>query len=177
MEKVLLHVCCGPCSLGCFDKLKDKEVILFFSNSNIFPGEEWIKRLEYARKVGDIYGFKVLESEYNHANWVDFVAGLENEPERGKRCLKCFRYNLVLAAKKAKEIRADYFTTSLSVSKYKSSKDLFQIGEQIEKETGVKFLDINFKKDAGYEKCVALSKKLGIYRQNYCGCEFSKLFS
>jgi len=174
MEKVLLHVCCGPCSLGCLDKLKDKKVILFFSNDNIFPREEWIKRLENAKKVGEIFSFEVLEEEYNHNDWREFVKGLESEPECGKRCLKCFLYNLGKAAKKAKEIKADFFTTTLSVSKYKPSKELFKIGKQIEKETGVKFLGIDFKKDSGYEKSVKLSNKLGIYRQNYCGCEWSR---
>jgi predicted adenine nucleotide alpha hydrolase (AANH) superfamily ATPase len=101
-------------------------------------------------------------------------ARLENEPEKGKRCLKCFEFNLRISAKKAKEIGADFFTTTLSVSKYKSSSDLFKIGKEIEKETGVKFLDIDFKKDAGYEKSISLSKEFNIYRQNYCGCEFSK---
>jgi predicted adenine nucleotide alpha hydrolase (AANH) superfamily ATPase len=174
MEKVLLHVCCAPCSLGSFDKLKDKEVILFFSNSNIFPKEEWIKRFENLKKVGEIFSFKILEEEYNHEEWRSFVSGLEGESERGKRCLKCFEFNLRACAKKAKEIGADFFTTTLSVSKYKSSSDLFKVGRNIEKETGVKFLEIDFKKDAGYEKSISLSKKFNIYRQNYCGCEFSK---
>ena len=173
MEKVLLHACCGPCSLGSFDKLKDKEIVLFFSNSNIFPKEEWMKRLNNLKKVGKIFSFEVLEEEYNHEKWKEFILGLENEPEKGKRCLKCFEFNLRNSAKKAKEIGADFFTTTLSVSKYKSSSDLFKIGKEIEKEIGVKFLDIDFKKDAGYEKSISLSKKFDIYRQNYCGCEFS----
>ena len=94
MEKVLLHVCCAPCSLGCFDFLKDKELILFFSNSNIFPKEEWIKRFEELKKVGKIKGFEVLVEDYNHNDWREFVKGLEAEPEKGKRCLKCFEFNL-----------------------------------------------------------------------------------
>ncbi len=174
MEKVLLHVCCGPCSLGCFEKLKDKEVILFFSNSNIYPKEEWIKRLENAKRVGEIYNFKIVEGKYSHKDWKNFISGFENEPERGKRCLRCFEFNLREAGMKAKELGADFFTTTLSVSKYKSSKDLFKIGKEIEKEIGVKFLDIDFKKDSGYEKSIKLSKKFDIYRQNYCGCEFSR---
>jgi len=173
MEKVLLHVCCGPCSLGCFDKLKDKKVILFFSNSNIYPISEYKKRLENAKKVGEIYDFEILEDKYNHEDWREFVKGLENEPECGKRCLKCFEFSLKKAVEKAKEIGCYFFTTTLSVSKYKNSKDLFLIGKKIGEEVGIPFLEIDFKKDSGYEKSVELSKRYEIYRQKYCGCEFS----
>ena len=172
MEKVLLHVCCAPCSLGCFDFLKDKEVILFFSNSNIFPEEEWIKRFEELKKVGKIKAFKVLIEDYNHKDWRECVLGLEAEPEKGKRCLKCFEFNLRKSAKKAKELKCDFFATTLTIGPHKNSNDILKIGRSIEKEEGVKFLDLDFKE--GFKKSVKLSRELNIYRQKYCGCEFSK---
>lgn len=173
MTKVLLHVCCGPCSLGCFDRLEGKDVILYFSNSNIFPAEEWEKRLVELKKVGKIHDFEVVVDSYEHKEWLDCVKGLETEPERGARCLKCFEFGLSRAAKKAKELGCDYFTTTLSVSRYKVSKDLFDIGLRVAAEEGVNFLEENFKKKGGYEKSVKLSKEMGLYRQDYCGCEFS----
>jgi hypothetical protein len=171
MEKVLLHVCCAPCSLGCLDKLKDKELILFFSNSNIYPKEEFIKRFKELEKLGKIQKLTILLDKYNHDNWLNFIKGLENEPEQGKRCFKCFEFNLNLVAQKAKEIGADFFTTTLSISPHKLSKDLFEIGKRISEEVGVKFLDLDFSED--FSKSVVLSKKFNLYRQNYCGCEFS----
>jgi len=173
MEKVLLHVCCGPCSMGCFDKLKDKELVLYFSNSNINTRAEWVRRLLEARKAAKIYGFEIAEDTYNHGDWRAFVAGLEDEPEKGKRCIKCFEFSLDKAAKFAKEHGIKYFTSTLSVSKYKISKDLFAAGRKVAEKYGLTFLEIDFKEDFGYEKSIDFSNKHNIYRQNYCGCEFS----
>lgn len=173
MEKILLHVCCGSCSLGCLDKLKDKKVIAYFSNSNIWPLEEFEKRLKYAKRVGEIYDFEVIDSDYDHENWREAVAGLEREPERGARCLKCFEFGLRDAFSKAKELGINDVTSTLSVSRYKVSPDLFRVGREVAKEFGLNFLEIDFKKKGGFEKSRELSREHGIYMQDYCGCEFS----
>lgn len=149
MEKVLLHVCCGSCSLGCLDKLKNKTIVAFFSNSNIWPRCEFEKRLKSAKRVGEIYDFDVIDSDYEHENWRKAVAGFEREPERGARCLKCFEFGLRDAFSMAMELGISDVTSTLSVSRYKVSLDLFKVGRE-------------------------LSRKHGIYMQDYCGCEFSQ---
>lgn len=172
-KSLLLHVCCGPCSIGSLEKLKDYNVTLFFANSNIFPKEEYVKRFIEAKKVSKLKKIKIIEDKYNHAEWLSLIKGLEKEPERGKRCWKCFEYSLTKAAKKAKTLGLDYFTTTLTISKYKPSKKIFEIGNKIGKEIGIPFLELDFKKDDGYNKSIALSKENSLYRQDYCGCEFS----
>lgn len=173
MNKVLLHVCCGSCSLGCLDRLKDKTVIAYFSNSNIWPHKEFEKRLKYAKLVGEIYDFDVINSDYSHEAWREAVKGLEQEPERGARCLKCFEFGLRDAFQKARELGINDVTSTLSVSRYKVSPNLFKVGRTLAKEFGMNFLEIDFKKKGGFEKSRELSKKHDIYMQDYCGCEFS----
>ncbi len=166
---LLLCVCCAPCATQSIEKLlEDYEITLFFANSNIFPEEEYKKRFENTIKLAEIYNLDFVESEYNHQDWKNFVKGLENEPEKGKRCEKCFEYNLLIGAKFAEENNFDFFTTTLTISPHKSSKTIFKIGEKFKK-----FLPIDFKKENGFQKSLELSKKYNLYRQNYCGCEFS----
>lgn len=173
MEKLLLHVCCGPCSLGTLEKIRDFDVFLYFTNSNIWPKDEFIKRLSEAKKVSEIYDFKFSSDNWEHDAWKEFISGLENEPERGSRCQKCFEFSLERAFVKAKEMGIKNVTSTLSVSKYKVSKNLFEVGKKLSKKYGLTFLEIDFKKNGGFEKSVKLSKKHNLYMQNYCGCEFS----
>ena len=173
MEKLLLHVCCGPCSLGGLHKLKDFKVIFHFQNSNIFPEKEHQKRLIETKKVAYEYGYDIIDEVYDHEEWLNFIKGLEDEPERGKRCHSCFEHNLEKTAKKAKELDIHSFTTSLTTSPQKESKIIFEIAKKIASKYNLNFVDIDFKKQNGFAISSKLSKKLNLYRQNYCGCEFS----
>jgi len=168
MKKLLLHVCCAPCSTHAIEVLKkDYSVTLFFSNSNIFPKGEYEKRLDNAMKIAKAYGVELLDDDYNHEAWLKFISGLENEPEKGKRCLKCFEFNLKRTEEAANLYGFDLFTTTLTISPHKDSKKIFEVGKKISD----KFLEIDF--NDGFNHSIELSKKLDLYRQNYCGCEFS----
>ena len=155
---ILLHTCCGPCATTCTERLGDsgEEPLLFFSNCNIFPREEYDLRLEHARKLAVILGLDLIEDAYDHGAWLSAVAGLEDEPERGRRCERCFRFSLSRTADRADLLGLPAFTTTLTVSRYKSSAQIFEVG-----------------KGNGYERSIDLSRLYGLYRQNFCGCEFS----
>jgi epoxyqueuosine reductase len=166
--KLLLHVCCAPCSTHAIETvMKDYEVTLLFSNSNISPKEEYDKRLEQARKIAKIYKLKLIEDDYNHEAWLKYIKGFEQEPEGKLRCEKCFEFNLKQTNNFAKDF--DYFTTTLTISPHKDSTKIFKVG----KTTSNKFLEINFKKQDGFKHSIELSNKHNLYRQDYCGCEFN----
>jgi len=165
----LLCVCCAPCATQSIEKLLEEyEITLYFANSNIFPEDEFENRLANAKKLAEIYNLPISIAEYVHREWKEFVKGLESEPEKGKRCEKCFEYNLSKGAKFAEENNFNFFTTTLTISPHKSSETIFAVGKNFKK-----FLPIDFKKDNGFQKSLELSKKYKLYRQNYCGCEFS----
>lgn len=144
------------------------DVVLFFSNSNIHPAEEYQKRLAEMRRLAEVMHLELVEDAYDHAAWLAHVRGLENEPERGKRCRKCFEYNLERTARTMERLGLQGFTTTLTVSRHKSSRDIFTIGHGF-----VGFLEVDFKKRDGYARSIELSRQLDLYRQGYCGCEFS----
>jgi epoxyqueuosine reductase len=171
-QNILLHTCCAPCATTCTERLLSLGygIILFFSNSNIFPEEEYEKRLENARKLAGILNLRLEADQYDHEAWLRHVRGLEDEPEQGKRCLKCFEFNLARASRMAERLRLPSFTTSLSVSRYKSSARIFEVGYAFPN-----FEAIDFKKKDGYSRSIELSRLYGLYRQTYCGCEFSVL--
>lgn len=174
--KVLLHVCCGPCASACVPRLGEDgaEVTMYFANSNIDTRQEFEKRREAAEKLAAAEGVPLVCAGYDHEEWLrEVAAGLENEKEKGARCAKCFRYNLSKAAAYAAANGFDAFTTSLSVSPHKPSPVLFAAGREAAG-GGVRFLEEDFKKREGFKLSVARAKELGLYRQNYCGCEFSK---
>ena len=185
---VLLHACCGPCASACEPRLKEEghTVVLFFSNCNIDTREEFERRLDAARRLGEADGVEVVADEYDHADWLEKVAaGFENEPEKGARCARCFRYSLSRAAAWAAVHGFDAFTTSLTVSPHKVSPMVFAAGEDAAWSAGAKdcggsaaatpeFLKVDFKKRDGFLLSLKRSAELGLYRQNYCGCEFSR---
>ena len=185
---VLLHVCCGPCASACTPELRasGSDVVMFFSNSNIDTREEYERRLAAARELGRADGVEVVADEYDHDDWLEKVAaGFENEPEKGRRCERCFRYSLSRAAAYAAARGCDSFTTSLTISPHKVSKMVFAAGHDAEWQNSVvpcgggaaaapKFLEMDFKKKDGFLRSLRRSTELGLYRQSYCGCEFSK---
>jgi len=169
-KRILLHTCCSCCATVPVERLLSQgyTVALFFSNSNIFPEQEYEKRLDSARKFAGLRGIRLMEDVYDHASWLQHIKGLENEPERGKRCIKCFEYNLGRAAIKAQDLNIPCFTTTLTVSRHKPSKVIFTVGAHFPG-----FQPIDFKKQDGFTKSIELSRQYDLYRQNYCGCEFS----
>lgn len=169
--KVLLHSCCGPCASACVPRLKEEghEVSMLFANSNIDTREEFVRRLDAARTLAENDGVKLETLEYDHEEWLrEAAAGYEDAPEKGARCLRCFRYNLAKAARFAAENGYDAFCTSLTVSPHKPSQAVFASCDD------PRFLKIDFKKRDGFKTSVRRAAELGLYRQNYCGCEFSR---
>ncbi len=179
MKKLLLHSCCGPCSSGVLENLaKEYEVTILFYNPNIYPMQEYYKRLDAQQKVVDVLKEKginihLIEAEYNPDSYDLAVVGLEKEPEGGKRCAKCFTLRLEYTCKYAASHGYDIFTTTMSVSPHKDYILLNSIGNALSKEYGIEYLEANFKKNDGYLKSIRNSKDWGIYRQNYCGCKYS----
>jgi hypothetical protein len=173
--KLLVHLCCGPCGSALSEELRqDYEVSLFFANSNLDSPAEFAKRANNAKKVARAYGLPIIIDSYDHEEWRELVRGLEDAPERGGRCLLCYEYRLKQTAAKAEELKFDYFTTSLSVSPHKDGQAVIHMGRSIGAKAGPKFLDRHFGQNGGFKKSVAKAKELGLYRQKYCGCEFSK---
>lgn len=199
---LLLHVCCGPCATESVVRLREEyDVTLFFSNSNIFPRSEYEKRLNEARKLARFTQLPLVEDAYNHKNWRKHIQGFEEEPERGRRCEKCFEFSLSRALEYAKKNDISKFTTTLTISPHKNSKQIFGIGKQLETKisgnqsaegagasvdrngeacvsavgsSSTEFLAIDLKKKDGFKKSLELSKQYGLYRQDFCGCEFSR---
>lgn len=178
-KKLLLHSCCGPCSSYVLEYLTNYfDITIFYYNPNITEEEEFKKRLnEQIRLVNEITKknkIHVIEGKYEKEKYEKTINGLENELEGGSRCFKCYHLRMEETAKLAKEMNFDYFTTTLSISPYKNASKLNEIGEELEKEYGIKYLYADFKKKDGYKKSIELSKKYNLYRQNYCGCIYSK---
>ncbi len=179
VPSLFLHACCAPCSSYCLEYLSEYfNITVFYYNPNISVKEEYEYRLNEEKRLISLMNFKnpvsIIEGEYTPHRFFDVVKGLENEPEGGRRCAECFRLRLGESAKKAKELGFDYFTTTLTISPLKNADLLNQIGEQLGRKYGVKWLFSDFKKREGYKRSIVLSHKYELYRQNYCGCIFSK---
>lgn len=174
-NKILLHACCAICSGYPISLLKEMgyEPVVYFYNPNIYPKAEYEKRLEAEKKLCEYHGVELIIGKYEPEKFYAAATGLENEPEKGKRCDKCFELRLLKTAELAKEIGIEVFTTSIVISPHKNYKKLTEIGEKIAREMDLKYKAIDFKKQDGFLKTNKLSRELGLYRQNYCGCEFS----
>lgn len=169
-EKLLLHVCCAPCAAWPLVLLRDRfDLTLLFYGPNIHPKEEYSRRLESAR----IIGVPVVELGYDTDRWYAEVKGLEDEPEGGKRCSTCYRMRLEQTAIFAKENGYRYFGTTLTLSPHKPASIINPIGESIAKKYDLVFLAEDFKKKDGFKKSCEMSREYGLYRQRYCGCEYS----
>ena len=174
--KLLLHACCAPCSTHCLLVLKKYfDITIFFSNDNIYPKEEYDKRLDEIIKFCADFApnIKVIENGYNAQDYYNAVKGLEHLGERTNRCYECYKLRMEKSVKMAKEKGFEYFTTTLSLSPYKVSKWVNEIGYALEEKYGVKYLYSDFKKENGYQDSIKISEEYCLYRQNYCGCEFS----
>lgn len=177
--KLFLHCCCAPCSSYVLEYLSAFFTItLLFYNPNITDDAEYEKRKqELVRlvKEGAYPGrIELAHAEYDSGLFFERVRGLEREPERGKRCFVCYEIRLRKTAELAAAAGADYFCTTLSISPHKSADKLMEIGETLGREYGVSYLPSDFKKRNGYKRSIELSRQYGLYRQNYCGCVFSK---
>lgn len=175
---LLLHSCCGPCSTYVLEYLAEYFAItLYYYNPNIYPAAEYEKRFTEQKRVLSALPVKnpvlLLPADYDHAMFSAAAAGFEGEREGGARCEKCFILRLEDTARKAASLGFDYFTTTLSVSPHKNAALLNEIGKAMAEKYGVSYLTADFKKREGYKRSLELSADLGLYRQNYCGCEFS----
>ncbi len=177
-ESLLLQSCCGPCSSYVLEVLaKHFKVTVLYYNPNVYPEQEYFKRLEEQIKIINSMPFenevKLMPCEYNEEEFLSASKGLENEREGGARCKECFILRLEETARLAKENGFDFFTTTLSVSPHKNAPLLNRIGQELQEKYDVKFLFADFKKKEGYKRSIQLSKEYDLYRQEYCGCRFS----
>lgn len=177
---LLLHACCAPCSSASLEYLaKHFSISLLYYNPNISPLEEYEKRLyELRRLVREMsveHTVSFVPCEYRGEDFVRMAEGLEGEPEGGRRCMACYRLRLEEAARAAKERDLEYFTTTLTISPLKNAAAINRIGEELAEKYGVKHLPSDFKKKDGYKRSIELSKEYGLYRQDYCGCVYSKM--
>ena len=176
-KRLLLHVCCAPCSSYCLEYLTQYfDVTVYFSNSNIDDCSEYEKRKkEEMRLISQMCPqVNFVEGRYDPDYFHELVKGRENDPERGERCGICFAMRLDEAAGYASENGYEYFTTTLSISPLKDEQRLCEIGEKAAKKHNVKYLPSDFKKKGGYQRSIELSREYGLYRQDYCGCSFSR---
>ena len=174
---LLLHSCCGPCSSAVLERLVEHfQVTVLYYNPNIEPEEEYRHRLsEQERLLSLLPGnVELLPCDYDHAAFAAFAEGMADCPEGGERCLCCFALRLTETARQAKAHGFEYFTTTLSVSPHKNADNVNRIGETVGKEEGVKYLMADFKKKNGYLRSLQLSKEYDLYRQDYCGCQYSR---
>lgn len=177
--RLLLHACCAPCSSAVLERISDSfKISILYYNPNITEEREYQKRLEELKRF--LLSFdkkkeiKVIDGRYQPEEFFEMSKGLEQEKERGKRCYLCYQMRLKEAAKLAKELGFDYFTTTLSLSPHKNSNWINEIGETLAKDYQISFLYSDFKKKNGYKKSIELSKLYHLYRQDYCGCIYSK---
>lgn len=181
-KRLLLHSCCAPCSSYCMEYLREYlELTVFYYNPNITETEEYRKRVEEEKRLIQAYNripgkrtIQMLEGVYEPERFYALAKGLEKVPEGGERCFRCFELRLRETARKAAQEGYDFFTTTLTISPLKNAEKLNEIGERAAKEYGTVFLPSDFKKKDGYKRSIELSAEYGLYRQNYCGCVYSK---
>ncbi|KAA8502068.1 epoxyqueuosine reductase QueH [Mediterraneibacter catenae] len=178
VPSLLIHSCCAPCSSYVLEYLSEYfKITIFYYNPNIYPESEYTKRiLEQQKLIRDMkfrYPVSFLAGKYDKEKFYEMAAGMEDLKEGGARCMKCYELRLTETARQAVAGEFDYFTTTLSISPMKNAQKLNEIGVRVGEEYGVKYLVSDFKKKNGYKRSIELSKEYGLYRQDYCGCEFS----
>ena len=169
--RLLLHCCCAPCSSAVIERLKEFfEITFYYYNPNIFPEQEYNLRKEEFKKLN----VDLVAEAYNHQEFVNITKGMENEKEGGMRCRACIAQRMNQSFNYASKNGFDFVTTTLSISPHKDAKYINDLGEQLQQNFNVKYLYADFKKQNGYLRSIQICKDLKIYRQDYCGCEFSK---
>lgn len=173
--KLLMHACCAPCASAVVERLKDVfNITLYFYNPNLDSEKEYALRANELKRLANHFDVNYIIEDYCKEDFLQGVKGLELQPEGGLRCKECFSLRLLTTAKKAKQDGYEYFGTTLTISPLKNATLLNEIGLMLSESQGVKYLVSDFKKKNGYIRSIELSKKLSLYRQNYCGCAFSK---
>ena len=178
-SKLLLHACCGPCSSTCLERLGNFfDISILYYNPNISDKREYDKRVceikKFINSFKTKYPIKLIEGRYEPMEFFEIAKGLENEPERGERCYKCYNLRLEETAKVADELGFDFFATTLTLSPYKKADWLNEIGSCLDKKYNSTYLYSDFKKKNGYKRSIELSYQYDMYRQDYCGCVYSK---
>ncbi|MBO5475889.1 MAG: epoxyqueuosine reductase QueH [Bacilli bacterium] len=174
-KKLLLHSCCGPCSTTCIERLKDYfDVTVIYYNPNIEPREEYEKRKSEQLRYLGYLGIPYLDCDYDNEEFREKTKCLSKEKEGGKRCSVCFGIRLKYTARMARDNNFDMFTTTLTVSPHKDSQIINRIGIKIGDILGIKYLPSDFKKNEGYKRSIELASNYDLYRQNYCGCLYSR---
>lgn len=175
--KILLHACCAICSGYPIKFLRGLgyEPVVYFFNPNIYPPEEYFKRLDAQKKLCAYFNCELIEENYQPETYNEFMKGFENYTEGSERCNRCIEFRLSKTAQKAKEMGLDFYTTTLSVSPHKNFKAIKSIGNFFSDKFGVNFLDFDFKKQNGFLESNKIAQELGLYRQNYCGCNVSAM--
>ncbi len=172
---MLLHVCCAPCSTAVIERLKDRfDITGYFYDPNIHPEKEYHRRLDEAKIFYREIGITLIEAPYDLERWFSLTDGMKDEPEGGKRCEICYDIRLNKAAGFARENNFDIFATVLSISPHKKAEKINNIGRSIAEKYGIKFYEADFKKKDGFKRSLELSKEYNLYRQNYCGCIYSR---
>ena len=179
VPKLFLHSCCAPCSSYTLEYLSNYfDITVYYFNPNISPKEEFDKRFaEQKRLIDELpakHPIKLVLGKYDYNDFLSIAKGYENIPEGGERCFRCYRMRLESTAKLAKEQGFDYFCTTLSISPLKNSQKINEIGYEVAEKYGIKWLPSDFKKKEGYKRSIELSREYQLYRQNFCGCVFSK---
>lgn len=175
-SKVLLHTCCAPCSSAIVECLLQHDIapVIFYCNPNIFPIEEYIRRKNECTRYAETLGLEIVDADYDHEGWLCGVAGLEHEPERGGRCLECFRMRLRKTAEYARDHGFKVITTTLASSRWKSLEQIEKAGiEACADMPEVTFWTQNWRKGGLSERRAAIIREMNFYNQTYCGCEFS----
>lgn len=173
--RLLLHSCCGPCSSYVLEYLSAFfDITVLFYGPNIQPESEYLLRLAHQRRVLERFGVGIMECTYDGGAFTRAVRGLESEPEGGERCTECFRLRLEETAKRAAEAGFEYYCTTLTVSPHKDAQRINALGAEIGERYGVKWLPSDFKKRGGYQRSIELAREMELYRQDYCGCLYSK---
>lgn len=179
LPRLLLHSCCAPCSSYTLEYLSDYfDITVYYFNPNISPESEFEKRYSEQKRLIEALPvknkIKLIKGDYDYNEFLAVAKGLENVPEGGERCFKCYRLRLEKTAQLASEQGFDYFCTTLSISPLKNSQKINEIGFAVGEEYGVKWLPSDFKKREGYKRSIELSREYDLYRQNFCGCVFSR---
>ncbi len=179
VPKLLLHSCCAPCSSYVIEYLSNYfDISILYYNPNISPIDEYLKRkkeqIRLIKSIKTKNKLDIIDCDYDNDLYEEKIKGLENEPERGNRCIVCFNLRLDKTASMARELNYDFFATTLTVSPYKNSNLINEIGIKLQEKYNIKYLVSDFKKKNGYKRSIELSNKYNLYRQNFCGCKYSK---